>query len=74
MLPFDWLIHSGRVLVRGHKIMFFSVFFFFFAVEKSILKTKIRKKKKTIRSDCEGNILYLRQYCYSSDSYLKEIP
>ena len=27
MLPFDWLIHSGRVLARCHKIMFFSIFF-----------------------------------------------
>ena len=70
MLSFDWLIHSGRVLALCHKIMFSHSFF---AVEKQSLKTKIRKKKK-IGSDCEGNTLYLRQYCYSSDSYVKEIP
>ena len=70
MLPSDWLIHSGLVLARCNKILFFSVFF---CIGEINLKTKIRKKKKK-RSDCEGNILYLRQYCYSSDSHLKEIP
>ena len=69
MLPFDWLIHSGRVLARCHKIKFLSVFFL--QLRNKFWKLKFVKKK--IRGDFEGNILYLRQYCYSSDSYLKEI-
>ena len=32
MLPCDWLIHSGLILARCHKIRFFCVFFF--VVEK----------------------------------------
>ena len=40
MLPFDWLIHSGLILARCHKILFFC----FLGWEVN-LETKIRRKK-----------------------------
>ena len=49
LLPFDWLIHSGLILARCHKILFFSVF----RGWEINLKTKIFKKE--IQTDCEGD-------------------
>ena len=67
MLPFDWLIHSGRVLARCHKIMFFSVFFFFLQLRNRFRKLKFVKKK---RYEVTAKVIY---YIYGNIVLLQTV-
>ena len=64
MLQFDWLIHSGLILARCHKFLFFCFFFCSWEVN---LKTKIRKKK---RYEVTAKVIY---YIYGNIVILQTV-